>query len=138
MNANAKSIPGVSAIARWVFSVAAAGVLLLMVVSSSRALDANAEPAALNKQRADLYLKGTRGPLSDIETDLNRLAKLSEACRIEHGSQACGLPGKPLESDKLEDRYAYYVKGPVEANSKGQGLKINRRNWAGSSAPPSK
>ena len=138
MNANSNSGPGVSATARWVFSIAAAGALVLMIVSSSRALNADAEPAALGKQRAALYLKAAHAPLADLESDLNHLAKLSEECRVEHGAQACGLPDKALETGKLEDRYAYYVKEPVEAHSKTKGVKINRQNWAGSSAPPSK
>jgi hypothetical protein len=118
--------------------MAAAGALVLMVASSSRAVNADAEPAALNKQRGELYLKAANASLASLESDLNHLAMLSEACRVDHGAQACGLLDKPLESGKLEDRYAYYVKQPVEAHSKGQGVKVNRRNWAGSSAAPSK
>jgi hypothetical protein len=137
MNTNRNSVSGVSA-AWWVLSMAASGALVLMVAPSSRAQSADAQPAALSKQRTALYLQATRAPLSDLESDVNHLARLSETCRIEYGGQACGLSDKPLESDKLEDRYAYYVRQPVEAHSKGQGVKIERRNWAGSSAPPSR
>jgi hypothetical protein len=115
--------------------MAAAGALFLTLAPPSRAQSADAQPAALSKQRAALYLEATRAPLANLESDVNRLAILSETCRVEYGAQACGLPDKPLESGKLEERYAYYVKRPVEAHSKGQGLKINRRNWAESSAP---
>jgi hypothetical protein len=134
MNTNRNSVSGVSAFARWVLSLAAAGALVVTLAPSSRAESADAQPAALSKQRATLYLQATRAPLADLESDVNHLAILSETCRVEHGAQACGLPDKPLESGKLEERYAYYVRRPVEAHSKGQGLKIERRNWEGSSA----
>jgi len=136
MNRNRNSVSGVSVAARWVLSLAAAGALALTLAPLSRAQSADAQPAALSKQRTALYLEATRAPLANLEGDLNRLARLSETCRVEHGAQACGLSDKPLESDKLEDRYAYYVRQPVEAHSRTQGVKIARGNWAGSSAPP--
>jgi cytochrome c5 len=114
--------------------MAVAGVLVLAVAATSRAESADVQPAALSEQRAALYLKATHAPLADLEPDVNHLAILSETCRVQHGSQACGLPGKPLESAKLEERYAYYVRQPLEAHSKGQKVKIDRRNWLGSSA----
>jgi hypothetical protein len=123
---------------RWVLPLAGAGVLVLTVAASSRAQSADVQPAALSEQRAALYLQATRAPLADLESDVNHLAILSETCRVQHGSQACGLPDKPLESDKLEERYAYYVRQPVEAHSKGQKVKIDRRNWAKSSASPAR
>jgi hypothetical protein len=129
---------GMSPFVRWVLSLIAAGVLFLTVAASSRAQSADVQPAALSKQRAALYLEATRAPLAKLESDVNHLAILSETCRVQYGSQACGLPDKPLESDKLEDRYTYYVRRPVEAHSKGQGVKIDRRNWAKSSAPPAR
>jgi hypothetical protein len=118
--------------------MAAGGALVLALAASSHAQSADSQPAALSKQRTALYLEATRTPLADLENDLNHLAIRSESCRIEYGAQACGLPDKPLESRKLEERYAYYVRQPVEAHSKGQGVKISRRNWDGSSAPPSR
>ena len=118
--------------------MAAGGALLLALAPSSRAQSADSQPAALSKQRAALHLAATRTPLADLENDVNHLAMRSESCRIEYGAQACGLPDKPLESRKLEDRYAYYVGQPVEAHSKGHAVKINRRNWEGASAPPSR
>jgi len=118
--------------------MAAGGALVLALAASSRAQSADSQPAALSKQRAALYLEATRTPLADLENDVNHLALRSESCRIEYGAQACGLADKPLESRKLEERYAYYVKQPVEAHSKTQGAKIDRRNWAGASAPPSR
>jgi len=138
MNTNIESGSGGSAAARWVVMMAAGGALVLALAASSRAQSADSQPAALSKQRAALYLAATRTPLADLENDVNHLAMRSESCRIEHGAQACGLIDKPLESSKLEERYAYYVKQPVEAHSKGQGVKIDRRKWAGASAPPSR
>ena len=123
---------GMTPFVRRVLTMAAAGMLSLELVPSSRAQNAEAQPAALSKQRAALYLEATRAPLASLESKVNHLAILSETCRVEHGSQACGLPDKPLDSGKLEDRYAYYVGRPVEAHSKGQGVKIDRRNWQGS------
>ena len=137
MNTNRESGSGGSA-ARWVLMMAAGGALVLALAGSSRAQSADSQPAALSKQRAALYLEATRTPLADLENDVNHLALRSESCRIEYGAQACGLPDKPLESRKLEERYAYYVKQPVEAHSKTQRAKIDRRNWAGASAPPSR
>jgi hypothetical protein len=77
-------------------------------------------------------------PVADFADDINQLAVLSETCRAQHGSKACGLPEKALHSDQLEDRFAYYVKQPVESHAKAKSAKIDRRNWAGSepSAPP--
>jgi hypothetical protein len=135
MDTNRYSVSGALA-ARWLLPLAAAGALVLTLAPSSRAESTDAQPAALSKQRAALYLEATRTPLANLESDLNHLALLSERCRVEYGTQACGLPDKPLESDKLEERYAYYVKRPVEAHSKGQELKIDRGHWAKSSAPP--
>ena len=135
MDTNRESGSGGAVVARWVLMMAAGGALLLALAASSRAQSADSQPAALSKQRAALYLEATRTPLADLENDVNHLAIRSESCRIEYGAQACGLPDKPLESRKLEERYAYYVGHPVEAHSKGQGVKINRRNWAGTSAP---
>jgi hypothetical protein len=135
MNTSRKSGSGRSAAARWVLMMAAVGALVLALAPSSRAQSADSQPAALSKQRAALYLEATRTPLANLENDVNHLALRSESCRIEYGAQACGLPDKPLESSKLEERYAYYVKQPVEAHSKTHGAKIDRRNWAGASAP---
>jgi hypothetical protein len=120
-------------VARWALSMAAAGALVLTFAPSSRAESPDAQPAALSKQRATLYVQATHTPLANLESEVNHLAMLSETCRIEHGAQACGLSDKPLESSKLEDRYSYYVKQPVEAHTKTQGVKIQRRNWEGSS-----
>jgi hypothetical protein len=135
MHINRNSVSDVSAVVRWLFSLAAAGALVLVVAASSHAQSADVQPAALSKQRAALCLEATRTPLASLESEVNHLALLSETCRVKYGSQACGLSEKPLESDKLEDRYAYYVKQPVEAHSKG-GVKIERRKWEGASAPP--
>jgi hypothetical protein len=137
MNTNRESGSG-SAAARWVLMMAAGGALVLALAASSRAQSADSQPAALSKQRAALYLEATRSPLANLENEVNHLALLSESCRIQYGSQACGLPDKPLESRKLEERFAYYVGHPVETHSKMQGVKVDRRNWAGNSAPQSR
>jgi len=138
MNMNREAPSASSAAARSVLVMAAGGALVLALALSSRAQSADSQPAALSKQRAALYLEATHTPLADLENDVNHLAIRSESCRIEYGAQACGLPDKPLESRKLEERYAYYVRQPVEAHSKVQGVKISRRNWEGASAPPSR
>jgi len=124
--------------ARWGLMMAVSGALLLALAPSSRAQSADSQPEALSKQRAALYLAATRTPLGDLENDVNHLAMRSESCRIEYGAQACGLPDKPLDSRKLEDRFAYYVGRPVEAHSKGHGVKIDRRHWEGTSAAPAR
>jgi hypothetical protein len=134
MNTNRESGSG-GTTAQWVLVMAAGGALVLALAASGRAQSADSQPAALNKQRAALHLAATHTPLADLENDVNRLAIRSESCRIEYGAKACGLPDKPLESRKLEERYAYYVRQPVEALSKEQGVKISRRNWEGTSAP---
>ena len=136
MNTNRKSGSGGGSAARWVLMTAVCGALLLALAPSSRAQNPDSQPAALSKQRTALLLAATRTPLADLENEVNRLAMRSESCRIEHGAQACGLPDKPLESRKLEDRFAYYVGQPVEARAKGRGAKIDRRNWEGANAPP--
>jgi len=119
-------------------TMAVVAALLLALASTSHAASADSQPAALSKQRTALYVQANHTPLSDLEADLNHLALLSETCRAEYGAQACGLPDKPLESGKLEERFAYYVRSPVEARFRGQGVKIDRRNWQGPSAPPSR
>ncbi len=122
--------------AQWALSLAAAGVLVLALAASGRAANPDAQPEALHKQRTALYLQATRGPLENLEGDLNRLALLSETCRVERGAQACGLSDKPLETSKLEERYDYYVKQPVEVHSKPLDLRVRRGNWAGMGAQP--
>ncbi len=111
------------------FPLAAATALLLALVPLARAQSVDFDPAALSKQRAAILLKATHAPIADLENDVNHLAVLSETCRAESGAKACGLSDKPLESDKLEDRYAYYVRRPVEAHASGRQAKIDRHNW---------
>jgi len=135
MNSNRESGSIGWAAARRVLMLAAAGALLLALARSSRAQSADSQPAALSKQRAALFLAAAHTPLANLENDVDHLAIRSESCRIQYGSQACGLPDKPLESRKLEDRYAYYVGHPDVAPSKMKGVKISRQNWAGTSAP---
>ena len=85
---------------------------LLASAPIARAENADSDPAQLSKTRSDLYLKATRMQVADFADDINQLAVQSETCRAQHGSKACGLPEKALSSDKIEDRYAYYVKQP--------------------------
>lgn len=118
----------VSPSARWrVLSITAAALLLFPAADLAQTIDF--DPAALSKQRTGLYLKATGTPLVDLESEVNHLAVLSETCRAQYGAKACGLAEKPLGSDKLEERYAYYVSRPTEAHLSGQGVKIDRRNW---------
>ena len=116
-------------------TMAAVFALLLTLAPAGLAQTDDSKPEELGKQRSDLYLRATHAPLADLGNDVNHIAVLSETCRIKYGSAACGLPDKALESDQLEERYAYYVKRPVEAHSKGHAVKIDRRNWVGSAAP---
>jgi len=110
-------------------SAGAALTLFLALAPCAWGQKDDSNPQALAKQRSDLYLRSTRVPLADLASEVNRLAVLSESCRVRYGSVACGLPDKALESDKLEERYDYYVKGPVEAHAKAHPAKIDRRNW---------
>ena len=114
---------------RTLFPWAAAAALLLALAPLARAQSVDFDPAALSKQRAAILLKATHAPITDLENDVNHLAVLSETCRAESGAKACGLSDKPLDSDKLEDRYAYYVRRPVEAHASGRQAKVDRHNW---------
>ncbi|HTS71602.1 MAG TPA: hypothetical protein VMO17_21720 [Terriglobia bacterium] len=116
-------------------TLAAAFALLLALAPASRAQSDDSKPEELGKMRTSLYLKATHAPLQELSNEVNQIAIVSENCRIKHGATACGLGDKALESDKLEDRYAYYVKDPVEAHAKGHAVKIERGNWGAASAP---
>ncbi|HMD98229.1 MAG TPA: hypothetical protein VKM93_12985 [Terriglobia bacterium] len=111
--------------------------LYLALAPGAAAQSADFEPGALGKQRSELYLRALRSPLAELESGVNHVAVLSETCRATYGSKACGLTAKPVDSDKLEESYDYYVRRPVEAHLKLQGVKIDRRNWAGTTTPPS-
>jgi hypothetical protein len=102
---------------------------LLGLSPFARAQSVDSDPAALAKQRSAILLKATHAPITALEGDVNHVAVLSETCRAESGAKACGLSDKPLESSKLEDRYAYYVRQPVEAHASGRQAKIDRHNW---------
>ena len=116
-------------------ALAAALALLLTLARPCFAQTGDSKPEELGKQRSVLYLRATHTPLADLGKDVDQIALLSETCRVKYGSTACGLSDKALESDKLEDRYEYYVMRPVEAHSKSPAVKIDRRNWVGSYAP---
>src|SRR5579872_3692795 len=107
----------------------AAAALLLVLTPGARAQSVDFSPAALSKQRAALILKASHSPIADLENDVDHLAVLSETCRAESGAKACGLSEKPLESSTLEDRYAYYVRKPMEEHASGRLAKIDRHNW---------
>ena len=115
----------------------AAVASLLMMHVTARAQSIDFDPAALGKQRATLSLKLGHTSLPELEGDVNHLAVLSETCRAQYGTKACGLPDKPLSSEKLEERYAYYVRRPLEEHLDGRGLKIDRRNWGTDTTPVS-
>ena len=121
----------------WLLAFAAAA-LFLTVARSVHAQSTDSQPNAIGKQRTALYLKGIHIPLKELEGDLNHLAVTSESCRAEYGAKSCGLPDKPLGSDKLEERYGYYVKDAVEARFNGHGVRGERRNWERPAAPDSK
>jgi hypothetical protein len=107
----------------------AAVAALLMAHVPGRAQSIDFDPAALGKQRAALCLKASHAALPEMEADVNHLAVLSETCRAQYGTKACGLLAKPLTSEKLEERYAYYVRRPLEEHLDGRGVKVDRRNW---------
>lgn len=111
-----------------IFSIVAAASLMLAFACSASAQRTDFAPDTLANQRSSIYVKATQGPLAQVEGELNRLAVLSETCRAEYGTKACGLPDKVLGSDKLEERYAYYVKRPVESRL-GNRVKVSRGNW---------
>lgn len=119
---------------RGALAVAAIFAILIALAPAGWAQTEGSKPEELAKQRSDLYLRATRAPLADLGNDVNHIAVVSETCRVKYGSAACGLSDKALESDKLEERYAYYVKQPVEAHVKARPVKVDRRNWAGSGA----
>jgi hypothetical protein len=111
-----------------ILQIAVVAALLITHVPA-RAQSIDFEPAALGKQRAALCLKAGHTSLPELESDVNHLAVLSETCRAQYGTKACGLPDKPLSSEKLEERYTYYVRRPLEEHLDGRGMKIDRRNW---------
>ena len=127
-----------SATSRKLLLMAAATALLLTLAPSARAQSVDFDPQALSKQRTAICLNAIHAPITDLENDVNHLAVLSETCRAEYGAKACGLSDKALESNTLEDRYAYYVRRPVEARSSGRQAKIDRHNWETPTATPSR
>ena len=129
--------PGAALEKRRVLAVAAVAALLLAMAPGGRAASADFEPATLVKQRATLCLKASGTPLAELENEVNHLAVLSETCRAEYGAKACGLADKPLDSDKLDERYAYYIRRPVDARLSGHQIKIDRHKWETPSAPAS-
>jgi hypothetical protein len=129
-----RNIP--SSISRSLFTLAAVTALLLALAPMAPAQSVDFDSAALAKQRSAILLKATHAPITDLENDVNHLAVLSETCRAQSGSKACGLSDKPLDSDKLEDRYSYYVRRPVEVHASGRQAKIDRHNWEAPPAPP--
>ena len=112
-------------------------ILVTLSAGSARVSNGNDEqpqstdsqPDTISGERKALYLKAIHTPLAELETDLNHLAVASESCRAEHGAKACSLPDKALGSDKLEERYDYYVKHPVESRLSGHGVRVEKRNW---------
>jgi hypothetical protein len=111
--------------------------LLVAFASTAWAQRTDFSPDALASQRSSIYVKATHGALADVENELNHFAVLSETCRVEYGGKPCGLSDKVLGSDKLEERYAYYVKRPLEAHL-GKQVKVSRRNWDAPGKPDSK
>lgn len=104
-------------------------LLALASVSHAQQQSVEFEPAALEKARAALLLKSSQSAPAELENDLNHLAVLSETCRVEFGAKACGLDQKPLGSDKLEERFSYYVRQPVQSRISGHQVKVDRHSW---------
>lgn len=121
---------------RLLLPVAVAGTLLLALAPSARAESVDFSPASLSRQRAALILKATHTPMAELESDVDHLAVLSETCRAESGAKACGLSDKPLASSTLEDRYAYYVRIPVDVHASARQAKVDRHNWEAPAAAP--
>jgi hypothetical protein len=114
---------------RNLFRLASALALLLALVPKASAQSVDFSPAALSKQRSAVLLMATHTPIADLEGDVDHLAVLSETCRAESGAKACELSDKPLQSDSLDDRYAYYVRKPVEVHASAHQAKVDRHNW---------
>lgn len=108
---------------------AAAMAGFLLSSAAFPAENVNFEPQALAKLRSEICLKATHAQVADLENDINHLALLSETCRAEYGTKVCGLPDKVLESDKLEERYAYYVRRPLESRAGGSNVKVDKHKW---------
>ena len=125
-----------SAVAQFAMAAVATSAFLLALVPMGRAPGVDCSPATLSTQRAAIILKATHAPIADVENDLNHLALLSERCRVESGAKACGLSDKPLESNSLDERYAYYVRQPMDAHASGHQAKVDKHNWAAPPAPP--
>ena len=115
---------------------ALATALPLAMAPAAHAQNADFNPAALSNMRTAIILKATHAPIADVESDLNHLAVLSERCRVESGGKACGLPDKPLESNGLDERYAYYVRTPMDAHASGHQAKLDKHNWDAPAPPP--
>jgi hypothetical protein len=129
--------PGMVSInSRNFLTLAAAIALLIVFVLTARAQSVDFSPAALSKQRTAITLKATHAPLADLESDVNHLAVLSETCRAESGAKACGVSDKSLESTTLEDRYAYYVRKPMDEKAGGHLAKVDRHNWETPASAP--
>jgi len=121
-----------------VFRLAAAVALLSALALPARAQSGAVQPAELDQQRLALFLKTRHASLADLEAEINHLARLAEACRVEQGAAACGLPDTSLGSGKLEDRYDYYIRRRVEARLQSPAVRFSRQNWDRSSAPTQK
>jgi hypothetical protein len=137
MSPKRSSVPFFRSVFPWLLAFAAAA-LFVASARPGRAQSTDSQPSAVGKQRTALYLKAIHAPLKELESDLNHLAVVSESCRAEYGAKSCSLPDKPLGSDKLEERYGYYVKDSVEAHFSGHGVRVERRNWDRPGVPDSK
>ena len=58
-----------------------AASVLLLTGSAGLAQTGASKPEELGKQRTALYLRATRAPLTDLESDINHVAVMSETCR---------------------------------------------------------
>lgn len=118
-----------SLISRKFFLFTVGLMLLLALAPTAGGQSVDYSPAAVAKERTALILKATRTPVAQLENEVGHLAVLSEMCRATSGPTACGVSEKPLTSNTIDDRFAYYVRTPVEQHSSARKAKLDLHNW---------
>lgn len=86
-------------------------------------------PQDISRERAKLYLEGAREPLAKIAPQIYQFAADSERCRLNSGTEACGLTDIPLKDGSLKGVFNYYVKEPVEAVLNRERVRVHKRDW---------
>jgi hypothetical protein len=87
-------------------------------------------PRRLAQLRLALYVKAHQAPLVQLGEELDQLVLLSETCRAQYGTKACGLAGNPRRAGGVEEIYAYYVRTPAELSLDRLEIVVQRENWA--------